>query len=138
MTAGNARSRDVGKHDWVVLATSLACLTLMLFLVSRGPEPDHPEWAVVTKEFEGTEWPLVTAARYDAVNHFVLVDLRPGVSLDVALRLACESVRPRLDVVDSTVGFALYEPPDRVIAHSEDCADGAGPAPRELAQAANS
>lgn len=133
MTAGNARSRADGKHDWAVLATSLACLTLALLLVGRGPEPDHPEWADVTREFEGTEWPLVTAARYDAVNHFVLVDLRPGVSVDVALRLACESVRPRLDVVDSTVGFALYEPPDRVVAHSEDCAPGGWLAPRDTA-----
>lgn len=136
MTAGSAMPRDAGKHDWAVLATGLACLLVVLLLLSRQPEPHHPEWATVTSEFEGNEWPLVTAARYDAANHFILVDLRPGVSTDVALRLACESVRPRLDVVDSTVRFALYDAPDRVVAHSEDCAEDAWLAPREIGQAA--
>lgn len=137
MTA-TAKPSDVGRHDRAVVGASLACFALLLLLVSQGPEPDHPEWAIVTREFEGTDWPLVTSARYDAVNHFILVDLRPGVSLDTALRLACESVRPRLDAVDATVGFALYEPPDRVVAHREDCADGAWPTPREYAKTANS
>jgi hypothetical protein len=117
--------RESDNHTRVVLATALACLTLMLLFVSREPEPQHPEWAAVTKELEGSAWPLVTAARYDAVNHFVLVDLRPDVSIDAAQRLACESLRPRFEQVDATVGFALYQAPDRVVAHGGDCASGA-------------
>ena len=113
---------DSDSHSRVVLATALACLTLMFLVVSREPEPEHPEWAVVTKELEGSAWPLVTSARYDAVNHFVLVDLRPDVTIDAAQRLACEGLRPRFEQVDATVGFALYQAPDRVVAHGGDCA----------------
>jgi hypothetical protein len=126
---------DIGNHFTLVLAAGVACLIALLLLVSRGPEPHYPEWATVTKELEGSDWPLVTAARYDAANHFILVDLRPGVSLEAALRLACESVRARVELVDPTVGFALYEAPDRVVAHSGDCAAGAPRTPREIAQA---
>jgi hypothetical protein len=105
----------------IVVAASLGSLIGPL---SSGPEPHHPEWAIVTKELEGSDWPLVTAARYDAVNHFILVDVRPGMSADVALRWACERLWPRLERVDSTVRFALYEAPDRVVAHADECALG--------------
>jgi len=116
-------STNIGKRSSMVLVIAAVCLTFLALLVfSREPEPHHPEWATVTKELEASDWPLVIAARYDAANHFVLVDIRAGVSTSAALRLACEGVRPLLESVDSTIRFALYEAPDRVVAHGDECA----------------
>jgi len=125
MTLGSStRPANNGKHSAAVLVTAAICLTATLVVVSGEPEPYHPEWASVTTELEASDWPLVVAARYDAVNHFILVDVRPGISEDAALRLACEGVRPLLEGVDETVGFALFEAPDRVVVRGEDCAIG--------------
>lgn len=99
---------------------------VLLFAVDHAApksEPVYPEWAAVTKALESEAWPLVHAARYDPANHFVLVDLGPGVAPHVAVRLACEDIRQLVDGVDSTAGFALYAAPDRVIAHHDDCDD---------------
>jgi hypothetical protein len=114
-----------GRPSAAGLLAGAACVIATILVASGEPEPEHPEWAAVTSQLESADWPLVIAARYDAANHFVLVDIRPGISNSVARRLACESVRPLLDGVDRSVGFALYEPPDRVLAHSEECAPGA-------------
>jgi hypothetical protein len=106
----------------VMLAAAVAVMGL-LFAVVDEPEPAHPEWEPVMQALESRSWPLVRAARYDPVNHFVLVDLRPGVAAEVAVRMACEDVRPLIDDVDATAGFALYDAPDRVMAHHGDCTD---------------
>lgn len=103
------------------LAAALASL-VALILASGEPEPQHPEWASVTRALESDAWPLVRAARYDPANHFVLVDVRSGVAPHVAVLMACEDIRPLIDAVDSSAGFALYELPDRVMAHRDDCA----------------
>jgi len=125
MTVGSStRPATNGKHSTAVLVTAAICLTATLLVVTGEPEPYHPEWAIVTTELEASDWPLVVAARYDAVNHFILVDIRPGISEDAALRLACEGVRPLLEGVDGTVGFALFEAPDRVVVRGEDCSIG--------------
>ncbi len=104
-----------------LLAGSVGLIGL-LFLVEDA-EPAHPEWEPVTRALESHAWPLVRAARYDPVNHFVLVDLRPGIAAEVAVRLACVDVRPLIDEVDASAGFALYDSPDRVVAHHGDCTD---------------
>ena len=107
-----------------VLLVGAAFVVTTTLVATGDPEPDYPEWKTVTSQLESADWPLVIAARYDAANHFVLVDVRPGVSKGVVRRLACDSVRPLLHGVDRTVGFALYEAPDRVVAHGKDCAPG--------------
>ena len=125
MTPGPPRKASGdGKPSAAVLLVGAAFVVATTLVASGEPEPEHPEWMTVTSQLESSDWPLVIAARYDSANHFVLVDLRPGVSGSVARRLACESVRPLLDGVDRTVGFALYEAPDRVVAHGKDCAPG--------------
>jgi hypothetical protein len=125
MTVGSStRPARSGKHSTAVLVTAAICLTATLVVVSGRPDPHHPEWAIVTTKLEASDWPLVVAARYDAVNHFILVDIRPGISEDAALRLACEDLRPLLDGVDATVSFALFEAPDRVVVRGEDCSIG--------------
>ena len=116
-------TRD-GRPSIGVLVAGAACVIATILVTSGAPEPAHPEWATVTSQLEGSDWPLVIAARYDAANHFVLVDVRPGVTDIVARRLACEGVRPLLDGVDRSVSFALYEAPDRVLARREDCSPG--------------
>jgi hypothetical protein len=125
MTPGTpTKASGGGKPSAAALLVGAACVMAIALVASGEPEPEHPEWMMVTSQLESSDWPLVIAARYDAANHFVLVDLRPGVSNSVARRLACESVRPLLNGVDRTVGFALYEAPDRVVAHGKDCAPG--------------
>jgi hypothetical protein len=125
MTVGSStRPANNGKHSTAALVTAAICLTATLLVVSGEPEPYHPEWAIVTTELAASDWPLVVAARYDAINHFILVDVRPGISEDAALRLAWQDLRPLLDGVDATVGSALFEAPDRVVARGEDCAIG--------------
>lgn len=107
----------------LALAVAAAGALVALLLGTEGPEPAYPEWATVTRALESDAWPLVTAARYDPANHFVLVDIRSDIPRDVAVRMACEDIRQLVDGVDSTAGFALYQAPDRVLAHRDDCAD---------------
>jgi len=121
-SARSTKARSSGRHSLPALATLAVAVLALILGPAWEPEPDYPEWATLTRELESSDWPLVLTARYDAANHFVLVDIRPGVSSNVALRLACESVLPRLDRIDPSVGFALYETPDRVVAHRDECA----------------
>jgi hypothetical protein len=108
----------------ITLLALVAALAVMGLLWSTDePEPAHPQWASVTRALESDAWPLVTAARYDPANHFVLVDVHPSVTPEVAVRLACEGIRTLVDEVDSAAGFALYARPDHVIVHRDDCAD---------------
>ncbi len=104
-----------------VLALVVALTILAVVWSADEPEAAHPEWAGVTRTLESDAWPLVMAARYDPANHFVLVDMHPSVTPDVAVRLACEDIRILVDEVDSAAGFALYARPDHVIAHRDDC-----------------
>jgi hypothetical protein len=104
----------------VAVAAGVASV-VALVLAIENPEPAYPGWAEVTKTLESEAWPLVRAARYDPVNHFVLIDVKSGVAPHVIARLACEEIRPLVDGIDPTAGFALYEAPDRLIAHRDDC-----------------
>jgi hypothetical protein len=106
-----------------LLAFLLTLLVAALVWSADEPGAAHPEWANVTRTLESDAWPLVTAARYDPANHFVLVDVHPSVTADVAVRLACEDIRSLVDEVDSAAGFALYARPDHVLAHRDDCGD---------------
>jgi len=113
------------KKRWpsaAIAAAGATSLLALLLMTGGRPEPHYPEWAEVTRELESNAWPLVRAARYDPANHFVLVDLHSGVAPHVVVRLACEDVRQLVDRIDVTAGFALYEAPDRLLAHRDDCA----------------
>jgi hypothetical protein len=110
------------RHATVLVALVALAVIGLLWTVDE-PEAAHPEWTGVTRALESEAWPLVMAARYDPANHFVLVDVHPDVSPDVAVRLACEDIRALVDGVDANAGFALYTRPDRVVAHRDDCTD---------------
>lgn len=120
MTAGRS-TRSL--RSLLVGVAIVVGLVLVVWSIRIGPEAEHPEWATVTKEIAAAS-PFVVAARYDPANHFILVDVAPGVTDAVALRHACETVRPMLERVDSTVSFALYAAPDRLLAHRDDCVLG--------------
>ncbi len=112
------------KWRWPSVAMNVAAVAILIAVVLiAGGQSDHeyPEWAEVTTALESNDWPLVRAARYDPANHFILVDLHSGVAQEVAIRLACDGIRPLVDRIDSGAGFALYEPPDRLMVHRSSC-----------------
>jgi len=111
--------RRRGERLGVGLGIAAAAVVAVL-LTYGGREADHPQWAAATREVTDSS-PLIISARYDAANHFVLVDIPHGVADAVVQRLACEGVLPMLERVDSSVRFALYEAPDRLRAHKDDC-----------------
>jgi hypothetical protein len=114
------------KKRWPSAAAAAAGATsvLALLLATGGqPEPQHPEWAEVTRELESNAWPLVRAARYDPANHFVLVDLHLGVAPHVVVRLACEDVRQPVPtvLVATFYGLSATAPLSTPVTPPADC-----------------
>jgi hypothetical protein len=100
--------------------TALVVAAVALIAIPPLPAPDHPVMAAVASELKGRS-PLIVGARYDAANHFMLVDVHGLASEGVVWEIACGTVRPALDAVDPTVRFGVFKGPDRLLVHGDEC-----------------
>lgn len=113
----------------VLLAVLLAggCAT-------AGPTPSptptpNIDWDGVEAAIRAGAQGAVLNVAYDVADDFLVIEVSDATTADTAAALACETVLPALDAVESRALFALYSASGQILASWSRCLPTPTPSP---------
>ena len=95
---------------------------------SPTPTPNI-DWDGVEAAIRAGAQGAVLDVAYDAADDFVLIEVSDATTPETAAALACETVLPALDAVESRALFALYSESGRILASWSRCPPTPTPSP---------
>ena len=114
----------------------VSLVVLMFAGCAAAPEPTPTpvpiptvDWAAVERTIERGADGVVLGAEYDPADDFLTVTVADATAPDVAAALACETILPALDAVESFALFAVYSASGDILASWNRCLPTPSPSP---------
>ena len=115
---------------------AMVSLVVMVLAGCSAPEPTPTpvptptvDWAAVERSIERGADGVVIGAEYDPADDFLTVTVTDATTPEVAAALACETILPAIDAVESFALFAVYSASGDILASWNRCLPTPSPSP---------